>query len=110
MKEISGFILIAFSVIQMAVCLAAMHWLYKRFKGNTKVLVSATTISALVLSALAVYSFISYALAVLMIVLLARNLKDEHQHPKYGGLILGLFFGFFLTVPVGVYQFSTFQL
>jgi len=69
------------------------------------VLVATTMSVTFVLVTLALYFFIVYAVVVLILVLMVRWLTTELEHPKYGGIVLGIYFGFFLSFPMGVYQY-----
>jgi hypothetical protein len=97
--------IIIFTVI-LAISLTVMYWLSKKHEGS-KIIIGLTTLFvASVLAALALFYFIIYAAIVLIIVLMVRWLMADWEHPKYGGIILGLYLGFFLSFPVGVYQYA----
>ena len=102
----STVLIIILYVIQIGMSLVVMYWLAQRYTGKKSVLVTSALVVALSLGLLAVFFFIFYAVAVLIIVLMARWLTADLEHPKYGGIILGLYFGFFLSFPLGVYQYA----
>ena len=99
-------VITALYIIQAIVCGTIMFWLWRKYRGNKVALVATTLLVALLLIALALHIFIIYAAVVLILVLLVRWLMAEWQHPKYGGIVLGLYFGFFISFPIGVYQYA----
>ncbi|WP_045859805.1 hypothetical protein [Teredinibacter purpureus] len=102
----STVLIVIFYIVQITLSLIVMYWLSQRYEGKRSVLVVSALVVAVSLALLALFFFFFYAAAVLIIVLMARWLMAEWEHPKYGGIILGLYFGFFLSFPVGVYQYA----
>jgi MFS family permease len=102
----STVLIVIFYIVQITLSLIVMYWLSQRYEGRRFVLVVSALVVAVSLVLLALFFFFFYAAAVLIIVLMARWLMAEWEHPKYGGIILGLYFGFFLSFPVGVYQYA----
>lgn len=66
-----------------------------------------TFLSFAALVALGFYNLFFYACIITMLVLLVRWITQELSNPKYGSLILGLYFGLWLSLPVGVYNYGT---
>jgi MFS family permease len=102
----STVLIVSLYAAQVLVSLAVMYWLAQRYEGKKSILILATLFVTVSLVLLALFFFFFYAAAVLLIVLMARSLMAEWEHPKYGGIVLGIYFGFFLSFPVGVYQYA----
>jgi hypothetical protein len=60
----------------------------------------------MVLVLLVLFFFAVYTAVLLLIILMARWLMARWGHPKYDGVILRIYFGFFLSFPVGLYQYA----
>jgi len=102
----STVLIVSLYAVQIIISLVVMYWLAQKYEGKKSVLVISALIVTITLVLLALFFFFFYAVAVLVIVLMARWLMAEWEHPKYGGIILGVYFGFFLSFPVGVYQYA----
>jgi hypothetical protein len=92
--------------IMLSLSLAVMYWLFKRYEGKKLSIIITALLATSVFITLALFYFIIYAATVLVVVLMARWLMAEWENPKYGGIILSLYLGFFLSFPVGVYQYA----
>lgn len=102
----STVLIVCLYTAQIIISLIVMYWLAQKYEGKKSALVISALLVTISLSLLALFYFFFYAVVVLIIVLMARWLMAEWEHPKYGGIILGLYFGFFLSFPVGVYQYA----
>lgn len=99
-------VIVTIYALMLAISLTVMYWLSKKYEGSKiKILASALIVSA-VLITLALFYFVIYAVLVFVLVLMVRWLMAEWEHPKYGSIILGIYTGFFLSFPVGVYQYA----
>lgn len=102
----STVLIVSVYLVQGVIALLVMYWLTKKYAGNKWLLAVTAFIVATSLVTLSIYAFILYAAVVLLVVLMARWLMAEWEHPKYGGIVLGIYFGFFISFPVGVYQYA----
>jgi len=60
-----------------------------------------------ILAALGLYNLFFYFCAVLVLVLMVRWVSEEFANPKFGSLFLGMYFGLWLSLPIGVYSYGT---
>jgi len=97
---------ISFYLIQIAVCFTAMCWLYLRFQGDRVALFISTILTTVALIFLAIFNLLLYCFIALILVLCVRDISAQLEHPKFGGYILGTYFGFFISFPVGVYSYA----
>lgn len=102
----SEVLIVSLYAVQTIISLTVMYWLAQRYQGKKSILVLVTLFVAVSLVLLALFFFFFYVSAVLLFVLMARWLMAEWENPKYGGIVLGIYFGFFLSFPVGVYKYA----
>lgn len=60
-----------------------------------------------VLSTLAIFNLFFYTCVVLIVLLFVREASKNMFMATEGGLILGIYFGLWLSIPVGVLIYST---
>lgn len=100
-------IIIGLYVIQISIGLIVIYWLSKKHEGSKVHIIISAIIATIGFGVFAMYYFIIYVGFVLIFILMLRSIAAEIDSPKNGGIVLGLFFGFYLSFPLGVYQYAT---
>ena len=65
---------------------------------------SLITSSAL-LSVLSLAHFFVYGFVVFIMMLMGREMAKLLEHPTHGSVVLGVYFGVWLSFPIGAYSF-----